>query len=68
MLGLGYVGLPLAVGLAKYFKVLGFDINKARVDQLNAGLDNTGEVEKERILASGIQFSSDPSMPKKMQL
>ena len=60
VLGLGYVGLPLAVGLAKYFKVLGFDINKARVDQLNAGLDNTGEVEKERILASGIQFSSDP--------
>ncbi len=60
VLGLGYVGLPLAVGLAKYFKVLGFDINKPRVDQLKAGVDHTGEIEKAAILESSIEFSSDP--------
>ena len=48
VLGLGYVGLPLAVGLANYFKVIGFDVNQARVDQLKGGIDHTGEVESEK--------------------
>jgi UDP-N-acetyl-D-glucosamine/UDP-N-acetyl-D-galactosamine dehydrogenase len=46
ILGLGYVGLPLAVEFAKKFPVIGFDINSTRVDELRAGLDKTLEVEK----------------------
>jgi len=45
VIGLGYVGLPLAVEFGKKFQVLGFDINQARVDQLNGGHDATLEVE-----------------------
>ena len=45
IIGLGYVGLPLAVAFAEQFKVIGFDINKARVDELNQGHDHTLEVE-----------------------
>ncbi|RAJ17897.1 nucleotide sugar dehydrogenase [Olleya aquimaris] len=44
ILGLGYVGLPLAVEFAKKFKVVGFDINKNRVEELKQGLDKTLEV------------------------
>ena len=44
VIGLGYVGLPLAVEFAKKRKVVGFDINQARVDQLNKGHDPTLEV------------------------
>jgi UDP-N-acetyl-D-glucosamine/UDP-N-acetyl-D-galactosamine dehydrogenase len=46
ILGLGYVGLPLAVEFAKKFPVIGFDINSTRVDELRVGLDKTLEVEK----------------------
>jgi len=45
VIGLGYVGLPLAVEFGKKFQVLGFDINQARVDELNGGHDATLEVE-----------------------
>jgi len=44
ILGMGYVGLPLAVAFAKKYSVIGFDINKNRIDQLNSGLDVTLEV------------------------
>jgi UDP-N-acetyl-D-glucosamine/UDP-N-acetyl-D-galactosamine dehydrogenase len=46
ILGLGYVGLPLAVEFAKKFPVIGFDINSTRVGELRTGLDKTLEVEK----------------------
>ena len=45
IIGLGYVGLPLAVEFAKQFSVIGFDINKQRIDELNSGLDKTLEVD-----------------------
>ncbi|RCW91517.1 nucleotide sugar dehydrogenase [Winogradskyella arenosi] len=45
IIGLGYVGLPLAVEFAKQFLVVGFDINKQRVTELNTGVDKTLEVE-----------------------
>ena len=41
IIGLGYVGLPLAVYMARHFPVLGFDIDKARVDELARGVDRT---------------------------
>ena len=41
IIGLGYVGFPLAVEFAKKFPVVGFDINQKRIDELNAGHDST---------------------------
>lgn len=52
VIGLGYVGLPLAVEFGKKFHVLGFDINQARVDALNGGHDATLEVEDEDLQAA----------------
>ena len=46
VIGLGYVHLPLAVELAKKFKVYGFDINKQRIKNIKQNYDETGEVEK----------------------
>ena len=44
IIGLGYVGLPLAVAFSEKYKVIGFDINKKRVDELNSGKDETLEI------------------------
>ena len=60
IVGLGYVGLPLATAFAKKYKVMGFDINKNRVNQLNSGNDYTNELTKDQILESlgkSINFS-----------
>lgn len=58
VIGLGYVGLPLAAAFAAKFKVFGFDINSARVDQLNNGIDNTLEVSEEDLKRVVIGFDS----------
>ena len=47
IIGLGYVGLPLAIEFGKKYKVLGFDINQDRVDELNSGKDRTNEADLE---------------------
>jgi UDP-N-acetyl-D-galactosamine dehydrogenase len=52
VVGLGYVGLPLAVALAKHFPTTGFDISQARVDALKAGHDRTGEIDAARLRES----------------
>ena len=52
VIGLGYVGLPLAVEIAKHFQVIGFDINKKRILELNSGLDSTNELTNEEVLES----------------
>jgi len=49
IIGLGYVGLPLARLFATKFPVVGFDINQKRVDELNSGFDATLEVDKETL-------------------
>ena len=49
IIGLGYVGLPLAVEFAKKFKVVGFDINTRRVAELSSGVDNTLEVSSDNL-------------------
>ena len=57
VVGLGYVGLPLAVALAKAHPdatIVGFDIDRARIQELGRGLDRTREVESEALLASGL--------------
>ena len=52
VIGLGYVGLPLAVEFAKHFPTVGFDINQKRILELNSGIDSTLEIEKEDLVNS----------------
>ena len=60
VIGLGYVGLPLAVEFGQKFKTLGFDINQKRVAELNSGQDHTREVEPERLQqAEYLSYTSD---------
>ena len=60
IVGLGYVGLPLAVEFGKKRNVVGFDINSKRIEQLKKGVDLTLEIEKEEFsLSKGLTFSSD---------
>ncbi len=61
VLGLGYVGLPLALALAKHFDVVGFDISATRLRGLQAGEDDTGEAESAALGSSNITFSGDPA-------
>lgn len=49
VIGLGYVGLPLAAEFAKYFKVVGFDINQQRISELEAGNDKTLELSNQQV-------------------
>ena len=49
LIGLGYVGLPLAVEFAKKREVIGFDINKDRISNLEKGIDITGELNKQEL-------------------
>jgi len=55
IIGLGYVGLPLAVEFAKKYPVVGFDINQKRVNELNSGHDATLEVDDKDLLATLVQ-------------
>ena len=60
IIGLGYVGLPLAVEFGKKIDVIGFDINKTRIEELKKGHDRTLEVEPENLKASNkLVYSSD---------
>ena len=59
VLGLGYVGSPLAIEFAKKYEVVGYDINHARVDDLTNGLDRTGELTQDDLIKRGrLEFSS----------
>lgn len=60
IIGLGYVGLPLAVEFGKQFSTLGFDINQDRVDELRGGTDSTLECSSEELAsASQLVFTTD---------
>ncbi len=72
VIGLGYVGLPLAVELAKNHncyktdkelsrKVLGFDINQKRLEEINEGFDKTNEISSELLKQVNLEVSKDPS-------
>src|SRR3989304_2762620 len=61
IIGLGYVGLPLAVYLSRYFPVIGFDLDRSRIEQLQKGVDRTREVTAEEFAgASHLDFSASP--------
>lgn len=54
VIGLGYVGLPLAVEFGKKYKTIGYDLNHARIDELNNGVDRTNEVEDEELSSANL--------------
>ena len=61
LIGLGYVGLPLAVEFGKKYETIGFDINETRVQELNQGVDNTLEVEPEELKqATMLTYTTKP--------
>lgn len=60
LVGLGYVGMPIAVEFAKHIKVIGFDINEKRVNEYANGIDATNEV-GEAIKETTVEFTSDPT-------
>jgi len=62
IIGLGYVGLPLAHAFSEKYEVVGFDINKARIDELNSGFDRTlelTEIQVKESLNNGMKFTLD---------
>ena len=62
IVGLGYVGLPLAAILSKKYNCVGFDISPQRVEELNDGFDRTGELSKGRLAQlTGLTYTTDPS-------
>ena len=61
IIGLGYVGLPLALAFAKKFPdTIGFDIKQSRIDELKRGIDTTREVESDTLLSSTIHLTASP--------
>lgn len=61
VVGLGYVGLPLAVALSRHFRVIGFDISEGRVAELHRGEDSTREVEPAALAEAKVSYTSDPA-------
>lgn len=71
ILGLGYVGLPLAVEFSKKYNVVGFDIDKKRVDALLKGIDVTSQVETnelENTISNGLKFSTEAAVLKECNI
>jgi len=69
IIGLGYVGLPLAVEFGKKYPVIGFDINQKRIFELSSGEDKTLEVTSSELgLAKNLSFSADPTSLKECNI
>lgn len=65
VVGLGYVGMPIAVAFAKKADVIGFDINSSRIEIYKSGIDPTNEAGDEVIKNTAVQFTSDEAQLKK---
>jgi len=61
VIGLGYVGLPLAAAFAKKCQVIGFDISDKKINELRDGVDASGELSREDLAQVAIDYTSDPS-------
>lgn len=61
VVGLGYVGLPLAVAFAKHVPTIGFDISEEKINLYKQGIDPTEEIGDEGVKETAVQFTSDPS-------
>lgn len=69
VIGLGYVGLPLAVEFGKHYEVFGFDINRERIEELRTGCDRTLEVERKELKAAeNLRFSHELEEIKEAQI
>lgn len=68
IVGLGYVGLPLAVHLSMHFEVVGYDLKTARIAELTDGHDRTLEVTDAELADAKVEFTSDPEKLKDCQL
>ena len=68
IIGLGYVGLPLAMALEKYYRVVGYDINKDRISQLKTGKDKNNEFTKRQLLSKNLKLTYDVSDTKNSQI
>lgn len=62
VVGLGYVGLPLAIALARKFPTVGFDIHSGRIAELREGVDRTKEVGPEQLYETSLTLTSDPAL------
>ena len=62
LIGLGYVGMPIAVAFSKKANVIGFDVNQAKIDLYQAGIDPTHEVGDEAIRSCSVQFTAEETM------
>lgn len=65
VVGLGYVGLPIAVAFGKISSVIGFDVNKKKIDELRSGIDRTREVSKQDLDSTQVLYTSEPADLKK---
>ena len=61
LVGLGYVGMPIAVAFAKKVEVIGFDLNEAKINLYKSGIDPTNEVGNDVIKNTKVEFTADPS-------
>lgn len=64
VVGLGYVGLPVATSFAKKYQVVGFDIDPTRISQLKKGYDKNGEIAAKEIMIQSLQFYDQPQLLK----
>ena len=65
IIGLGYVGLPLAMELSKKFAVFGYDINAKRINDLKNGIDITGEANRDQLSKTRCIFSTEENVLEK---
>ena len=61
LVGLGYVGMPIAVAFARKIKVVGFDLNEKKIELYKSGIDPTNEVGNDVIKNTKVDFTADPS-------
>lgn len=61
LVGLGYVGMPIAVEFAKHVKVVGYDLNERKIEQYRSGIDPTNEVGDEAIAGARVEFTTNPA-------
>ena len=68
VVGLGYVGLPVAVAFAEKVKTLGFDINQEKIDIYQKGIDPTNEIGDAKIQSTTLEFTTDPTRLKEAKV
>src|SRR5215218_5463244 len=61
VVGLGYVGLPLAIALARHFDTTGFDVDSGRIAELDQAHDRTNEIEEAELCTSALNLTNEPA-------